>query len=666
MVHTYKPVIKTEKAVNASVDESYTDKLSSATGSNGLISVEIDRDVIIQRISSDLYASPESGVRELLANEIRACHQARDSHGASPHIEVEFDGRNMAMRGINSLGISQDRFLEVMRVLGVSDNHDSGKSGQFGMGFASYTTLSDIVFVRTYSREDGTKYAVMGKGGLGFQIIDKPEMDSYGTEISLTVRSKVNMYSLKNMVRKCAKLSEIPITMISDEGTEALCGESFAELFSGRSVVHSEDMDIAIADTTWYNRTQSYLAGMPIELTINGIAGINIRNERKFRPTPDRERFSDAVEDKIRQGVVEAFIDTVKSNSPAAGPSGRPDWSASGAALAPIYWLCNAEGCDGNAALETSRKNIAGMYERIGRCLATPAYNAITGRTGSSVMELLGQYGHDRLCITKSVRNADIDLIRGRGIGVFRVPKERHNEISQIFKDLYRYMADNNIEPAKARRKDEAKFVLDDGISDKPTLTAEEIKAEGYVVVRTEGGIHVKNFVHNTSELLDDKIYVWNGKTAHKWNIDMREYCRLLELHAKIPTTKGIKPVGYMRGKRLVESSGTRMDSMADDDVVLLTDHMRYHAKQALNFDVETFRVRDLKKSVRDGLERHGVSPNIIVQDCMYEFTTLRNPDLKYIAAKVITSNNYDDIMQAVKEVDDVLQSRIARQEATQ
>ena len=105
------------------------------------IKVTMDQDVMIQRVSHEIYSNFESGIRELVNNEYRACRQARDKYNAKPRLEITIDARTkeLTIEGIDSLGISVRVFDKVLRRLGVSGNVDGGNEiGQFGMGFASY------------------------------------------------------------------------------------------------------------------------------------------------------------------------------------------------------------------------------------------------------------------------------------------------------------------------------------------------------------------------------------------------------------------------------------------------------------------------------------------------------------------------------------------------
>lgn len=70
----YKPDTLVEVPANVG-NAGYAAEFPDGTG-DGFIRTDIEKDVIIQRISRDLYSNPMSGIRELYANEARACRQA--------------------------------------------------------------------------------------------------------------------------------------------------------------------------------------------------------------------------------------------------------------------------------------------------------------------------------------------------------------------------------------------------------------------------------------------------------------------------------------------------------------------------------------------------------------------------------------------------------------
>jgi len=335
------------------------------------IQVKLNEKAIKWRISHDLYKDFKSGVRELFQNEARACRQARTKYNAKPKIEVRINPntKSLTIQGIDSLGISESVFDNVLRVLGVSGNTDGGNEvGQFGMGFASYTTLSDIILVETWYREnrdDGSeqRYAFLGDNGIDFKILPEPELDTFGTKLSMTYNVKVEERGIIDMITECAKFCGVPVSLIVD-GTwdtyHEYGHEGIYELTTYKSLpdclkiqfqercvqdkmydedginydsdtrvgfykeVHIDNEDyeffgiIAIAKsktgdyTNRMNSIMNYhlLATVPIEINFRPKGfwtsyALNIKNERKFMPTADRDRLTQEAEEEIQNAFNE-------------------------------------------------------------------------------------------------------------------------------------------------------------------------------------------------------------------------------------------------------------------------------------------------------------------------------------------------------------------------
>ena len=176
-----KIVEQTPLGTKSVQDEAFDDVLNK----DGEIEVELNKKVITERISKDLYKNAQSGLRELLMNSFRACRIAMTEHGEkNPHIIVQYDSpqRTLTIHDINAQGISKERFKKVLLVLGNSDNLNTGETGQFGMGFASYTTLSSTVLLQTkYRTEDGegSDYAMLGRDGVSFKQVKMPALENW-------------------------------------------------------------------------------------------------------------------------------------------------------------------------------------------------------------------------------------------------------------------------------------------------------------------------------------------------------------------------------------------------------------------------------------------------------------------------------------------------------
>ena len=330
------------------------------------IKVTMDQDVMIQRVSHEIYSNFESGIRELVNNEYRACRQARDKYNAKPRLEITIDARTkeLTIEGVDSLGISVRVFDKVLRCLGVSGNVDGGNEiGQFGMGFASYTTLSELITVETYSREDHQEFAFLGDRGIDFKILPKPSRETFGTKISLTCKDSVEFKSVYAKVKSCALFSTIPtvVTVLDDgktddsftysndltigtevlpiynsgkewcmeqyksvqqqhnklgESTRGLCDNGYAVGFYKEVHIDNEDYEFfgilsvnkngqvmqATRTSSSYSSSNvrgiALLCNTPIESSIEPKGKwsawyLNVKDERKYVPTADRDRLKD-------------------------------------------------------------------------------------------------------------------------------------------------------------------------------------------------------------------------------------------------------------------------------------------------------------------------------------------------------------------------------------
>lgn len=422
------------------------------------IQVKLNEKAIKWRISHDLYKDYKSGVRELFQNEARACRQARDKYNAKPHIEVRIDNANkqISIDGIDSLGISESVFDNVLRVLGVSGNTDGGNEvGQFGMGFASYTTISDVIMVETWYREnrdDGSehKYAFLGDNGIDFKVLPEPVRETYGTKVSMTYNNKVEVRGIVDMLSECAKFCGIKTTLIIDDswheyheyGQEGIYEletyESLSQCLelqihdysikqkilnadgtrniesSGRidyfKKVHIDNEDyefvglIAMENigTTTINHnfvsgSMNYhlLANVPIEINFNSDGkwtcyALNIKNERKFMPTADRDRLTQEAETHIQEAYnieITKHFDELKLET-------INDYTVS--LNKPIYdYISRYESMFDNDSYEATRQvvNTLSRYFTTGGNRTTPLKNMLaSGKPVIRLKALRGEY----------------------------------------------------------------------------------------------------------------------------------------------------------------------------------------------------------------------------------------------------------------------------------
>ena len=338
----YKPKLGEKPKPLDINDKDYNVKLFSALNhDNGLIDVELEKEVVISRIAKDLYSSWKSAIRELLNNEYTSCLKAKKL-GLNPKIYFTLDpiNRILEIEGINSLGISSDIFLNVLRYIGRSANFNGSQIGQFGFGFKSYLMLSENIIVETYSYESKEKYAIMGKKGLGFDILPKPNRDYYGTKLILTVRPEINLYELRNTIINYSKYKDdidIYVTLTSELKSKwsnnIQKGIHLIEKINLEKMLDKyvkpkydyirfnyKDNDLKILFDIHNKDDSNYkilLIKTPIEGRININDGINviinIKNERLYQPTADRDRLTEKALNDLKVKVDQVISLTIET-----------------------------------------------------------------------------------------------------------------------------------------------------------------------------------------------------------------------------------------------------------------------------------------------------------------------------------------------------------------
>ena len=280
--------------------------------------IRMNESAIIQRVSKELYADPSSGVRELFANEIRAANDAKEKYNVNPHIEVTIRSGMIRIWGVESLGIDRKTFDEIYMCLGRSSNFDGTKPGQFGLGRAAYTTLADHILIETKHR-NGDCYSVLGVEGRGYQTdIGIPNIP-YGTRVTLAPTGQAKDYEARivKTVTRMAARTHIPVTLVTDDETIAIEYEPI--LLDDMLCFDTPDVEFAIRTTPFANTTSvdAYLCGIPIDVQYDGKYNrriqnikLDIRDERKYLPTPDRERLTE----KARADIIK-LIDTEIKNT---------------------------------------------------------------------------------------------------------------------------------------------------------------------------------------------------------------------------------------------------------------------------------------------------------------------------------------------------------------
>jgi hypothetical protein len=285
----------------------------------GVIPVKLEEEVVRFRIGH-LYAKPESAVRELYANELRACRTARDKHHTKPRIEVvlNMSERSLTIEGINSTGISEDNFVNILSVLGETDNPDGSEIGQFGWGVQSYTALSDSILYETHCLETGEMFAMLGIGGDHFSKLPAPTLEFPGTRVTVHVRDGIDIGKIYAAIIKVCAYSDINTRL------KTIRGEGDAE---GPTIINDPSLDHALPHGTKVEmKGEDFqfvgvlasvpqkqigdvrLLRLPIEATLKlpfDAFILNIENERIYKPTADRERLTDAAVEHFQKAIHE-------------------------------------------------------------------------------------------------------------------------------------------------------------------------------------------------------------------------------------------------------------------------------------------------------------------------------------------------------------------------
>jgi len=298
---------------------------------NGVIPVRLEENAVRFRVAR-LYASSASGFRELYANELRACRIAKEKYGASPRIEITVNenDRTLTIHGVDSLGITEEKFLSTLSVLGETDNQDGSEIGQFGWGIAAFGTLSDSIMYETYARETGEKYAFLGIAGEHFSKLPQPTLDLLGTRVTVFLREDVNLFNLEDNIRNVCAYADIETFMtVIDASDEAfpskvpqpqrISDPDITRNLPYGTLVEVDDEDFKLVGVlTPLPANQPHvdlrLLCMPIQADLKfpfDSCVLQIKDERKYRPTADRERLTEEATGKLSARIREKLSKTL-------------------------------------------------------------------------------------------------------------------------------------------------------------------------------------------------------------------------------------------------------------------------------------------------------------------------------------------------------------------
>ncbi|MDG7023001.1 MAG: hypothetical protein JRN45_00610 [Nitrososphaerota archaeon] len=310
--------------------------LDELADSNGVIKAKIDEAVIRERLGAGIYSKPSSAFRELYANELRACREAR-KRSLNPVIEVTLDRkeRTLTIQGIDSLGMTREKFANVLAVLGETDNTTGTEIGQWGIGHLAFRAISDAILFEVHSLESGETFAYLGNGDVYQKVPESRPLEKAGTRVTVTLKDGVDMDALSTSIEHICRCSDIDtfLTEIDEEGN----GEEPRQINTNLSLAESirrnpgipidiDDEDFSFHTTTDFTRTgssaddlktrcETLLLRMPIEAPLVkgafpfGSSILDIKDERTYLPTADRERLTEQAQkdilEKVKRGLRE-------------------------------------------------------------------------------------------------------------------------------------------------------------------------------------------------------------------------------------------------------------------------------------------------------------------------------------------------------------------------
>lgn len=342
-------------------NQNIPDKLKAITDKKtGMISIKIDAS-IIESLSRSLYQNPLACPREYISNEARQVRKTlklRDSllkhtktkkeqkqitkdYNAELWISLDGFSRKLVIEGRNSMGMSIAEFDQIYRVIGKSGNHSSVESGQFGIGILSYLCISDTVLIETWSRETDDKYIITAKNGYAFDVLptNLTTLKTYGTKCTIILNPDVDLTSLRNYIRDAGKFLKCPVILKTSEmntynesinRTRKLGHVDFKKYLhkevqmSNRQTtnkiipptyIHINNKDYELYGCFPYNNYYSKnpiirLLGMPIDIEHDGLFLIptncllNIKNERKYKPTLSRDTLQSRSLEKLHTNII--------------------------------------------------------------------------------------------------------------------------------------------------------------------------------------------------------------------------------------------------------------------------------------------------------------------------------------------------------------------------
>lgn len=304
-------------------------KRPAPIGAKTTITTRLNTGELSWKIANSLYDSYSSGLRELVANAVTAVEAAISAGLVSRGeglVAIHIEKKSLVIED-NGTGISWEVFERILRVIGNSGNFARDRAGQFGMGFYAFTTLSTTARITTRCA-DGSGFTATCDAGTEFLVDRSSPRAGRGTTIELA------LYDGTEVDREGAKCPEIdPLVLLYMAETIGLASDvaidvrgpgSTSKMFPATGLkkwidsktrrgnhVHfvRGDLEIAMILDRHGGDVDVYLNGMPVGFSDKRLESmcINIRDERKYEPSPSRETLTNEAEERLVTDVIAAI-----------------------------------------------------------------------------------------------------------------------------------------------------------------------------------------------------------------------------------------------------------------------------------------------------------------------------------------------------------------------
>ena len=289
--------------------------------SEGGMTMRMNSKSMASTMGKDLYKYATSSIRELLANAVTATKKAQASGIISrPHIEVEIDAvERLLVISDNGIGISYAAF-EKLRDMGTSGNCDPRMSGKYGFGYYSHSLATSALFIDTMSHEGGQKvsYQMVCSDGSSFSYIGGGTRETDGTTLKMVLYDTINIHHMARYIEHVARRCGVDVTLTTkningyDDVPIEISYSGPHERHNYKPVMHIDNDDYEFAgyidgsadssELDGRHENDVTLIGMPIKMDIGDMKcedelkdipfdfyALNIKDERKYEPMPDRE-----------------------------------------------------------------------------------------------------------------------------------------------------------------------------------------------------------------------------------------------------------------------------------------------------------------------------------------------------------------------------------------